>query len=66
MKLMRVERNAFDASLTSSADGDVHAEELGLDPVVQLDDALGVSRLEGADDDAVGVHEVRDRGSLGE
>ena len=44
---------------------DVHAEELGLDPVVQLDDALGVRRLEGADDDAVGVHEVRDRGSLG-
>ena len=32
---------------------------------MKLDDALGVIRLEGADHDAVGVHEVRDRGSLG-
>ena len=34
-------------------------------PCVELDHALRVGRLEGADDDAVGVHEVRDRGSLG-
>ena len=45
--------------------GDVDAEELGLDPLVQLDHAFRVGRLEGADDDAVGAHEVGDCGSLG-
>ena len=58
MKLMRVERNAFAASLTSSADSDVRAHDLGLDAAVELDDPVGVRLVEPADDDAVGAHEV--------
>ena len=57
MKLIRVERNAFAASFTSSADG-TSVRTTRVRCRVELDDAVGVARLERADDDPVGLHEV--------
>ena len=44
---------------------DVAAHERRLDSVVELCDHVAVARLEGADDDAVGVHEVLHGGAFG-
>ena len=66
MKLIRVERNAFAASFTSSAEGTSVRTTVPSRPGVQGDDALGVGGVEAADDDPVGPHEVRDGGALRE
>ncbi len=65
MKEMRVTSAAFAASLIISADGDVAAHDRRVDALVQLRDDVTVGDVEGADDDAVRLHEVLDRGSLG-
>ena len=44
---------------------DVAAHERRLDTVVERCDHVAVARLEGADDDAVGMHEVLHGGALG-
>ena len=53
MKLMRVERKAFAASFTSSAECTSVRTITPSMPPVQLDDAVGVVGVECADDDPV-------------
>ena len=64
MKEILVARNALEASLIISARRDVGAHERRVERRVELDDGVAGPVAVVADDDAVGVEEVRDRRAL--
>ena len=65
MNEIRVISAAFAASLIISAEATSQRTIGRVDPGVERRDGVAVLLAEGTDDDPVGVHEVRDRGSLG-